>query len=159
MAHSISLTSLSPREAVIDAVYRFVAGIDDNNAELYESALLKGKDTCFIVGETRIEGTDTVDEYIYKNIFPLKTTHHITNFRVDLTDENTAALACTAIAYHWRAVEAFEPDSKPYTTGGLYFIDLVKDRSDGLWKIKKWTLKLNWAQGDRSVVRPEGSSE
>jgi molybdopterin synthase catalytic subunit len=37
-------------------------------------------------------------------------------------------------------------------SGGEYFVDLVKER-DGLWKIKKWTMKVIWSQGDRSIIQ------
>ncbi|KAF2103670.1 hypothetical protein NA57DRAFT_69883 [Rhizodiscina lignyota] len=152
MAYTIALPSLSPREAVADCLYRSVTGIDGNDPELFASSVLPGKETSVIVGEHTIQGADTITEYIMSKIMPLHTTHFITNVRVDLKDgADTASLTANAMAYHYRPEDAYVPEAKAYVTGGLYYLDLVKD-SDGLWKIKKWTLKMNWTEGERSVI-------
>jgi len=154
MNHPIALSSISPREAAVDPLYRFVNGLDANNHELLESSMVEGKDTAFVIlGSRSVEGTDAIKEYIYDKVMPLHTTHFITNVRVDLKDgADTAYVTATALAYHYKPEDAFLPESKAYATAGLYALDVVKDGSAGLWKIKKWTLKLNWTEGDRSVM-------
>jgi len=154
MNHPIALSSVSPSEAAVDPLYRFVNGLDANNRELLESSMVEGKDTAFVIlGIRSIEGTDAIKEYIYGKVMPLHTTHFITNVRVDLKDgADMAYVTATALAYHYKPEDAFLPERKAYATAGLYALDVVKDSSTGLWKIKKWTCKLNWTEGDRSVM-------
>jgi hypothetical protein len=107
----------------------------------------------FHVRDTSVQGFKAIKEYMTQKIMPLTTTHFITNVRVSLKDgADTASLTAHAMAYHIRPEDAFQPENKSFTTAGLYFVDLVKDSKDGLWKIKKWTLKLKWTEGDRSVI-------
>lgn len=37
-----------------------------------------------------------------------------------------------------------------------YWVDLVKEEKDGLWKIKNWIIKFIWTQGDASVMQRPG---
>lgn len=61
-----------------------------------------------------------------------------------------------ALAQHCPSGRGKEPDGPKYLVGGEYFIDLLKDEEDGMWKIKTWILEVIWRQGDRSVMqRPE----
>lgn len=153
MSHSVSLASLSPREAVADALYRCVVGMDDNNPAMFESSFMKGKDTSFSINDKAVEGTDAITAYIYNKIMPLHTTHFITNIRVDLKDgADTAYMTASALAYHYKAEDAFKSEDKSYVTAGLYYIDLVKDDDDNLWKIKTFKVKLNWTNGQASVI-------
>ena len=153
MSHSISLPSLSPREAVTDALYRCVIGMDDNNKEMLESAFVQDEETSFVLGDNKIEGADAINDYIFTNILPLHTTHHITNVRVDVKDgADTAYMTCHAMAQHFHAKDAFKPGAQSFLTGGLYYVDLVKDNVDGLWKVKTWKIKFNWFTGDSSIV-------
>lgn len=153
MDHTIALPSLSPREAVIDALHRAIAGIDDNNHEMFESAFFKDNEVSFRLGDRVVQGWDAINGYMTTKIFPLHTTHFVTNIRVDLKDgADTAYVTAHAIAYHFRPEDAFKPDGKPYTSAGLYSMDFAKDNSDGLWKMKTWRLKLNWTDGDRNTV-------
>jgi SnoaL-like domain len=153
MANSISLTSLSPREAVADALHRCITGTDDNDRALFESGMLKDKDTAFIIAGTDrgFQGYDAIAEYMFTKVLPIPTTHLVTGVRVDLKDDQTAYVTAHAVAYHWKPEDAFTAEGKPFTTGGMYYIDVVKD-SDGLWKVKKWTLKINWTEGDRAII-------
>lgn len=152
--YPITISNLSPREAAVDPLYRFVNGLDANNRELLESSMVEGKDTAFVImGNRSVEGTDAIKEYIYNKVMPLHTTHFITNVRVDLKDgADTAYVTATVLACHYKAEDAFLPERKAYATAGLYYMDMVKDSSSGLWKIKKWTLKMNWTEGDRSIM-------
>jgi len=34
----------------------------------------------------------------------------------------------------------------------MYFVELVKDEKDGLWKVTHWTIKSIWNEGDRSIM-------
>lgn len=153
MTHPTTLSSLTEREAVIDAMYRFCLAIDDNSPELLDSASYKGEDACFILGDHKIEGSDTIRQFMFDKIMPLQTTHHITNVRADVKEgADTAHMTCTSLVQHYKPEDAFKPDGKSFLTGGMYLVDLVKDSSDGLWKLKNVTLKLKWFDGDRSIM-------
>jgi SnoaL-like domain len=153
MEHSIALSSLNPREAVADALHRCIIGMDDSNREMFESAILKSNDGIFGTGNNAIRGWDALREHIYNKIMPLSTTHFVTNIRVDLKDgADTASLTAHALAYHFKPEDAFKPEGKPFTSAGLYIIDLVKDNTDGLWKIKSWISKRIWSEGESSVI-------
>lgn len=39
-----------------------------------------------------------------------------------------------------------------YTGYSLYSIDMVRDKADGLWKIKNWNVNLLRTTGDSSIV-------
>lgn len=152
MAQSYTLIGLSPREAVADALQRCVLGFDSNDRDLVESAMIKDENSSFIIGLNTIQGWSAINESLSR-IFRLVTTHFITNVRVELEDgADTAFLSAHAIAHHIRPDDAFKQEDTSYTSGCLYFIDLVKDSTDGLWKIKKWVVKFLWSTGDREVI-------
>lgn len=152
MAHQAKLTALSPREAVADALYRFLLGIDTNNHELFKSACVADETMSVSAGGFVINGWDAINEF-FQRVFVLNTTHITSTVRVEIKDgANTATLTCTTISYHVRPEAAFVPEDTSYTAGTLYFMDLVKDEADDLWKIKKWEAKTQWTTGDRSVI-------
>jgi hypothetical protein len=150
MANSITLTALSPREAVADALHRCVLGIDSNNQDLFESGCLKNESMTIVAGPITIEGWTAISEFFLR-VFVLVTTHVISNIRVELKDD-TASMTAHVLAYHVRPDDALKPEDTSYTASCLYFIDLVKDSNDGLWKIKKWEIKIQWTTGDRAIL-------
>lgn len=152
MAQSHTLTALSPREAVADALHRCILGIDSNDQGLYESACLKDESATVVAGPTTIQGWKAISEF-FEIVFLVVTTHLVTNIRVELKDgADTAFMTAHAIAYHVRPDDAFKLEDTSYTAGCLYLIDLVRDNTDGLWKIKKWEIKIQWTSGDIAVL-------
>ena len=152
MADLATLTALSPREAVADALHRCVLGIDSNNRDLFESGCLKNESMTVVAAPITIEGWTAISEFFLK-VFVLVTTHVISNIRIELKDSaDTASMTAHAVAYHVRPDDALKPEDTSYTASCLYFIDLVKDSNDGLWKIKKWEIKILWTTGDRAVL-------
>lgn len=150
------LSGLTPREAVADALNRSILGFDTNDQTLVESALVQDASTSFVIDAVTIaQGWEAVLPLLART-FTLVTTHVVTNVRVEFKDDdmNTASLTAHAVAYHMRPEEAFVERDASYTAGALYFIDLVKDGGDGLWKIKKWEIRRLWTSGDRRVVDP-----
>lgn len=69
---------------------------------------------------------------------------------------STTYLTAYALAHHCHPGKGRVPDSPKYLTDTGYCIDLVKDKSDGSWKIKKWVLKIVWTQRDPSVMQRNG---
>lgn len=81
----------------------------------------------------------------------------ISNVRVDVKDgADTASLTAYALAQHCPPGKGKEPDAPKYLVGGEYWIDLMRDEGDGLWKIKKWVLNVVWRQGDASLMQRSG---
>ncbi|RVX73950.1 hypothetical protein B0A52_02840 [Exophiala mesophila] len=154
MAQPDNLREITPREAVADALHRCILGFDNNDRELFESACLKDESMLVVAAGFIIQGWTSISDFMSR-LFSLVTTHFITNIRVQFNDEsNTAHMSAHAIAYHVRADDAFKQEDASYTAGCLYFIDLIKDDTDGLWKIKKWEIKMQWTTGDRAVLHP-----
>jgi hypothetical protein len=151
MAQTYALSGLGPREAVMDAIHRCALGIDTNDRDLFESSLVKNDDLTVIAGEFKLQGWDAVDK-MFVRVFEVITTHVITNIRVQLKDEDTACMTAHAISYHNRPEDAFKPEDTSYTAGSLYFMDLIKDETDGLWKMTRWELKILWTTGDKGVL-------
>ena len=81
------------------------------------------------------------------------TTHTISNIRIQLEDgADTASMTAHAMAYHIRSEDAFKSEDTSYTASNLYDIELVRDKGDGLWKIKRWEIRMMWTVGDRGVI-------
>jgi len=155
MSYPQVLASLTPREAIADAVYRAVIGCDRNDTALFNSALTQDVTIQIKAGEEgrNAEGLDIVRAYMLGGVGPMDTTHTISNIRVDVKDgADTASLTCYALAQHCPQGRGLETDGPKYLVGGEYRIDVVRDEVDGLWKIKKWFLDVVWRQGDASVM-------
>jgi len=153
MTTPIVLSSLSKREAIIDAVYRGVLGLDTNDVALFKSAWVQEQDITFDLNGAVITGWDAIDENVMRLVGPMDTTHTITNVRVDVKDGVDTAVATThATAQHFRPGEGGDPASKGLLAGALYNVDLVEDKKDGLWKVKHWAVKVVWFDGDMSIL-------
>ncbi|KAJ4292382.1 hypothetical protein N0V90_009044 [Kalmusia sp. IMI 367209] len=143
---------LNPREAVADALYRCILGIDSNNRDLFESACVKNESMTVVADPFTIEGWTAINDFFLR-VFAVVTTHITSNIRIQLRDgADTASMTAHALAYHVRPDDALKPEDGSYTASCLYFIDVVKDGNDGLWKIKKWEIKVLWTTGDRAVL-------
>jgi hypothetical protein len=156
MTYPHALTSLTTREAITDALYRVIIGFDRHDIPIFNSACA-GDDVTFEIHDgdkkTAISGTSNMRDTILAAVGPMDTQHIISNIRVDVKDgADTASLTAYAMAQHCPPGKGREVDAPKYLVGGEYFIDLVRDDEDGLWKIKKFVLKAIWTQGDASVM-------
>jgi hypothetical protein len=152
MADIITLTALTPREAVADALHRCVLGIDTNNQDLFASACLTNEHMSVIAGPVTLEGWPSIKDFFHR-VFVLTTTHITSNIRVELMDgADTANMTAHVISYHVRPEDAFKEEDTSYTASSLYDIDLVREEKDGLWKIQKWDIKVLWTTGDKAVL-------
>ncbi|KAI9740848.1 MAG: hypothetical protein M1818_004453 [Claussenomyces sp. TS43310] len=153
MSHPHILTSLTEREAIADALQRAVIGFDSNDVSIFNSAW-SGPDAVFDLNGNIINGLDAIRTQVLDIVGPLDTMHMISNVRVDVKDgASTASLTAYALSQHCPPGRGGEPDGPKYLAGTTYFLDLVKDQRDGLWKIQKWVIKIIWTQGDRSVIQ------
>ncbi|KAI0409010.1 hypothetical protein F4802DRAFT_308782 [Xylaria palmicola] len=154
-----SLSNLTPREAVTDAVHRVLMGMDRHDTAMANSAFAAGGDDEDFHFELRdgattvIRGVSTWRRDVLGRIGPMDTTHMISNARVDVEDgARTASLRSLVLAQHALPGRGNEVDSPKYLVGAEYVFDLVKDEGDGLWKIKYWLVDTIWAQGDKSIM-------
>jgi len=152
MATPVSLTALTPREAIADALHRVLLGIDSNNQDLFSSACSKTSSMTVIAGGYTISGWTAINDFFLR-IFALVTTHITSNIRIELKDgADTASMNAHALAYHVKPEDALNVEDTSYTASCLYFLDLVRDGGDGLWKIERWEIKTLWTTGDIGVL-------
>lgn len=154
-------TTLTPplvgREAIADAVYRCVMGLDTNDLPLFQSAFTN--DAIFDLNGTIMAGFDAINAQCFASISNMDTNHFITNLRINLVDQDSKVqVTCSALAQHYRGGEGMKPNATQLLAGSLYWLDMVKDAGDGLWKIKKLVLKSTWGQGDWAVFSKETSN-
>ncbi|KAJ5143310.1 uncharacterized protein N7515_002097 [Penicillium bovifimosum] len=144
--------TLTPREAVVDAFHRCLQGIDNNDHALFESACLTNETMAIVAGSTTLDGWTAINEF-FERLFALVTSHMTSNIRVQMEDgADTASLTAHALAHHIRPEDAFKAEDTSYTASSLYFLNLVRDGRDGLWKIKKWEIKAQWTTGDINIL-------
>ncbi|SCU89998.1 LAMI_0E00122g1_1 [Lachancea mirantina] len=142
--------ALSGREAVLDALYRYLLAFDINDKALFESAFTE--DAVFVMDGTVMDGRDAVKAQTFDVLSKLETTHFLTNPRINILDgDMNAELTCSALAQHYRQGEGKGGSATPLLAGSLYHADLVKSKEDGLWKIKRLDLNVVWGQGDWGV--------
>lgn len=145
------LSSLSTKEAITDALYRFVLGLDNADLALFESAFTE--DGVFEFNGDVMQGKDTVRAKCYDRISPLDTTHFISNVRVDFKEgDSEASLTASSLAQHYRAKQGLVPNATRLLTGAMYSLKLINDTKSSLWKIKYVNAQLIWTEGDWGVV-------
>ncbi|RFU24177.1 hypothetical protein B7463_g12160, partial [Scytalidium lignicola] len=147
--------SLSPalnvREAIADALYRCVLSFDTGDVSLFHSSMTK--DATFDLNGRIMEGIEAIQAQCYDPVSKLDTTHFITNLRINVANGGTTAtITANALAQHYRTGTGKEPNATRLLTGSLYWLDVVKDEKEDLWKIKKWILKPTWFEGDFGVM-------
>ncbi|KAF2111828.1 hypothetical protein BDV96DRAFT_581877 [Lophiotrema nucula] len=152
MSNAATLTALTPREAIADALHRCVLGIDSNNRDLFASACLQNSGMTVVAGPITLSGWPAISEY-FDRVFALVTTHITSNIRIEVQDgADTASMSAHAVAYHVRPDDALKPEDTSYTAACLYDLDLIKDGDEKLWKIKRWEIKVLWTTGDIAVL-------
>ena len=145
------LPSLSPREAITDAAYRGVLGLDTDDKALFDSAFTK--DANFDLNGNVMSGLDAIHTGCFDSISKLDTTHFLSNVRVNVPDGSSkATMTCSALAQHYRRGQGTAVNATRFLTGALYSFDMVEDREHGLWKIQNWSMKLTWTEGDMGVL-------
>jgi hypothetical protein len=159
MSHPDTLTSLSPREAITDTIYRATLAFDRNDATLLNTAfVLDHASVIFDFNGTLLHGLDAIRTQLLNLVGPMDTTHLISNVRIDLqAGGNEAQLNCYALAQHSLKGEGMNGTGRKYLAASEYWIDLVKvERQSGVWGITKWVMKTIWTQGDASVMKRPG---
>ncbi|EFQ36840.1 hypothetical protein CGRA01v4_04246 [Colletotrichum graminicola] len=152
----VALQALTEREAIEDALNRFLFGMDSNNTELFDSAHTEDArwELSGSSGGRVLSGLKAIHEECFDpTISKLDTTHMVTGTRINITKSGSEAVM-TAIfnAQHYAAGQGKVKGSMFFYTGGLYKIDFIKDATAGLWKIKCFAMKCLWSEGDVRVM-------
>ncbi len=151
-----TFSSLSPREAITDALYRAAIASDHHDSALFDSAFA-GEDVSMEIHDDNkrvLEGLSLIRRMVLDRVGPMDTTHNISMVRVNYHDgADTASLTATSLNQHAASGTGRDPNGSKYTVGGEYFVDLVKDEA-GVWRIKKLVLNVIWTSGDASLMRP-----
>lgn len=153
-SYPLTLSSLTPREAITDALLRLFAGIDRNDTAIFDSAFA-GEDIhlSHSIAPKPFTSLSALKAGIFTRVGPLDTTHMLTNVRIDHRDgEDTASMTAYALCQHAPPGRGKQPDGPKFMTGVDYAVDVVRDGEDGLWRISKAVLDIAWAQGDHSVM-------
>jgi hypothetical protein len=145
-------THTSDKLAVVEALYRFAAGIDLRNRELLASSLSENAVSDFGPAAAKagfeypvLEGRDNIVDTLLAVLDPLDTTHSVNNPRVTV-DGDKAQLEALVEAQH---VPRGDP-ARHYLMKNRYEVELV--RSGDVWLISRNTVDNVWRTGDRTVL-------
>jgi len=138
--------------AVVEALYRFAAGIDLRDKELLASSLARDAVSDFRPAAAKagfeypvIEGRDGIVAALTTSLASLDTTHSVTNARVTI-DGDTARLDALVEAQHVPRHDA----TKHYLMKNRYNVELV--RSGEGWLIQRTMVDNVWRSGDLAVL-------
>ncbi|KAB8260272.1 hypothetical protein BDV32DRAFT_149501 [Aspergillus pseudonomiae] len=146
-----TLPSLSFREAIADALHRAVLAFDIADSALLNSALTP--DAILDLDGYTMNGLDEIYRQCYDRVSKLDTTHFVSNGRVDVIEgASVASMTASVLSQHYRPGTGKVPGAEYLMAGSLYSLDLVRDDTEGLWKIKRWNMKVIWTMGDASVM-------
>lgn len=151
MPSSIS-NEAADKLAVIDALYRFAAGIDLRDKNLLSSALAENAISDFRPAAAKagfeypvIEGRDRIVAALAASLAKLDTTHSVTNPRVTI-DGDTARLDALVEAQH----VSQDDHARSYLMKNRYDVALARQGSG--WVITRNTVDNIWRSGDISVL-------
>jgi hypothetical protein len=140
------------RLAVVEALYRFAAGIDLRDKELLASSFAENAVSDFRPAATKagfkypvIEGRDAIVAALTTSLRTLDTTHSISNPRVAI-DGDTARMDVLVEAQH---VPRNDP-LRHYLMKNRYDVELA--RSGDVWVISRNTVDNVWRSGDPAVL-------
>ena len=138
--------------AVVEALYRFAAGIDLRDKDLLVSALADDAVSDFRPAAAKagfeypvIQGRDNIVSALSTSLGSLDTTHSVTNPRVTI-DGDTARLDALVEAQHVPRSD----HSRFYLVKNRYEVELVRD-GEG-WLIKRTIVDNVWRSGDLAVL-------
>jgi hypothetical protein len=138
--------------AVVDALYRFAAGIDLNDRALLASALAENAISDFRPAAAKagfeypvIQGREAIVTALSTSLSKLDTTHSVSNPRVSV-DGDKALLEALVEAQHVPR----DATSRHYLMKNHYKVDLVRQGSD--WVIQRTVVDNIWCDGDLEVL-------
>ncbi|MBX5013969.1 nuclear transport factor 2 family protein [Rhizobium lentis] len=140
------------RLAVVEALYRFAAGIDLRDRDLLASSLAENAVSDFRPAAAKagfeypvVEGREVIVSALTTSLAALDTTHSVNNPRVTI-DGDTARMDVLVEAQH---VPRGDP-SHHYLMKNRYHVELV--RNGDVWVITRNTVDNVWRSGDIGVL-------
>jgi hypothetical protein len=140
------------RLAVVEALYRFTAGIDLRDSNLLASSLAENAVSDFRPAAAKagfeypvIEGRDVIVSALTASLATLDTTHSVSNPRVTING-NMARMDVLVEAQH---VPRSDP-SRYYLMKNRYDVKLARDGD--IWVITRNTVDNVWRSGDPAVL-------
>jgi hypothetical protein len=147
-----SAQGAADRLAVVEALYRFTAGIDLRDSNLLASSLAENAVSDFRPAAAKagfeypvIEGRDVIVSALTASLARLDTTHSVSNARVTING-NTARMNVLVEAQH---VPRSDP-SRHYLMKNRYDVELARDGD--IWVITRNTVDNVWRSGDPAVL-------
>jgi hypothetical protein len=146
--------ALNDRTEVIDALYRFGAGQDQDDSKLFASAFADDTELDFVQPARRLgidlpvfKGKETIVSSIMATVAALDTTHTVTNPRVTLCGDR-AHLVALVEAQHLPKGDG----SRHLLLKNWYDVDLV--RAGPQWQITRLRITNVWMEGEVDVMFP-----
>ena len=140
------------RLAVVDALYRFAAGIDLRDESLLSSSLAENAVSDFRLAAAKagfeypvIEGRGAIVAALVSSLATLDTTHSVTNPRVTIDGDN-ARLDALVEAQHVPR----DDHTRHYLMKNRYDVELA--RKGDVWVITRNTVDNVWRSGDPAVL-------
>ena len=144
--------SATDKLAVVDALYRFAAGIDLRDERLLASSFAEDAVSDFRAAAAKagfeypvLEGRDVIVAALRTSLVALDTTHSVTNTRVAI-DGDIAHLDALVEAQHVPR----DDHSRHYLMKNRYDVELARDGD--VWVIKRHTVDNVWRSGDPAVL-------
>lgn len=141
------------RLEIADALYRFAAGIDFNDADLLISAFAENAVADFTPSAVKLgiefpvlEGRESIVRGITNSVAQLDTTHVVTNPRIKISGD-TAKLYAIVEAQHLPPND----HSRHCLMKNQYDVNLV--RNGDRWVIENMLIDNVWFTGDPAVVQ------
>lgn len=147
-----TIESVADKQGVIEALYRFAAGIDLRDRAQLASAFTEDAISDFRPAAAKagfdypvLEGRDTIVTALATSLGNVATTHSVSNPLVTL-DGDEARLDVLVEAQH---VSLTEP-ARHYLMKNRYDVELV--RAGDAWRIRRVTIDNVWRTGDPAVL-------
>jgi hypothetical protein len=147
-------TLLTNQVEILDALYRFAAGQDLRDKELFRSAWTTDAVLDFVQPAARLgvqlppfTGGDAITDAIMGSLSGLDTTHTVTNPRIEV-QEGTAQLMALVEAQHLPR----QDHSRNLLLKNIYHCEVVLEQ--GEWRIRRMRIENVWMRGDPKVLFP-----
>ena len=144
------------RAAIVDALYRFAAGMDQRDRTLLESAL-SAEASLDLSGAARrlgfelpvIKGRQAIAEALMSEVSRVDTTHSVTNPRITAYDGRCAQLSALVEAQNLPRGD----HSRHLLLKNIYTVDLTNQGVH--WTIENLVIENLWLNGDPEVLFPK----
>jgi SnoaL-like domain len=144
------------RAAIVDALYRFAAGMDQRDRPLLESAFSAEASLDLSAAARRlgfelpvIKGRQVITDILMEEVNRIDTTHTVTNPRITAYDGKQARLSALVEAQNLPRGD----HSRHLLLKNVYTVDLTRQGGD--WSIDALLIENLWLEGDPEVLFPK----